>query len=157
MTFENITCINVPSIIIQKTLSFLQKNGLENKESICLWVGKNINGNFFIKEIIFPKQLNNFISFRVSADELDRINRELYEKKLKLIVQIHSHPRVAFHSHIDDEFPLVTTLGSFSIVIPYFGYVSGNDFKEYGIYRLKSFGWVKLSKTKIESIFKIME
>lgn len=157
MTFEKITHINIPSRIIQGTLSFLQKNGLYNKESHCLWIGKNKDEVFIIKEVIFPKQLNNFSSFRVSADELDKINRELYKKKLKLIAQVHSHPRAAYHSHIDDKFPLVTTLGSFSIVIPYFGYVSENNIKEYVIYRLKPFGWVKLSRAEKESIFKILE
>lgn len=156
MTFENITRINVPSIIFKKTLSFLREYGLENKESLCLWIGEDKNEVFFIKEVIFPKQINNFTSFWVSAEELDKINRDIYEKGLKLIVQIHSHPGVAFHSSTDDEFSLVTTAGSFSIVIPYFGYISGNNFNRYAIYRLKSFRWVKLSKSEIESIFKIM-
>lgn len=156
MTFEDITRINIPSTIIKKTLSFLRKKGLENKESLCLWLGEDKNEVFFIKEVIFPKQLSNFTSFWVSAEELDKINRDIYEKGLKLIAQIHSHPGVAFHSSTDDKFSLVTTAGSFSIVIPYFGHVYGNDFKKYAIYRLKS-GWVKLNRTEIESIFKIME
>lgn len=143
MNFEQINKVVIPSKIIDETLLFLQKNGLEYNESVCLWIGKPKGKNFEIKEVIFPKQVNNTLSYEVSQDETDRISRELYRKGLRLIAQIHSHPYLAFHSHLDDEFPLMTTLGGFSIVIPNYGFFSG-DISDYEIYRLTKEGWKEI-------------
>lgn len=157
MTFENIKQVNIPLEIIQRTIAFLQENGLEGTESHCLWVGISRNTSFIVKEIIFPKQTKSAFSFMVSAEELDRINRELYNKKLELIAQVHSHPGKAFHSHTDNKFPVVTTLGGFSLVFPYYGQTSKNDLKKCSIYLLTLYGWIKINKTEKKLIFKILE
>jgi len=39
----------------------------------------------------------------------------------KVLVQLHTHPGVAFHSRTDDEWPIVTQNGFVSIVFPDFG------------------------------------
>lgn len=157
MTFENIKKVKIPLKIIQKTLSFLRDNGIEGNESHCLWVGISRKSSFIVNEVIFPKQIKCTFSFRVSAGELDKINRELYKKKLKLITQVHSHPGKAFHSYTDDKFPLVTTLGGFSIVFPYYGDVSEKDFNECAIYRLTPYGWIELDEIEKNLIFEILE
>ncbi len=36
-------------------------------------------------------------------------------------IQVHTHPREAFHSSTDDNFPLIHTPGFLSLVIPNFG------------------------------------
>ena len=77
---------------------------------------------------------------RVEADELHRLNVWLYENAERLAIQVHSHPTEAFHSDTDDAYPIVTTLGGLSLVVP--------DFARYGVrgpetalYRLSSAGW----------------
>lgn len=157
MTFESIQKVNTPLKLIQRTLSFLKENGMERNESHCLWVGISRNSSFIVNEVIFPKQTKRPFSFQVSAAELDRINRELYNKKLELIAQVHSHPKKAFHSHTDNKFPVMTTLGGFSLVFPYYGQISKNYLNECAIYRLTPSGWIKLNKTKKELIFEIVE
>ena len=81
---------------------------------------------------------------RVEADELHRLNVWLYESAERLAIQVHSHPTEAFHSDTDDTYPIVTTLGGLSLVVP--------DFARYGVrgpetalYRLSSAGWKGLS------------
>jgi hypothetical protein len=154
MNFERINKLIISSKIIDKTLLFLQKNGLEYHESICLWVGKSKGDLFEIKEVIFPKQINKYFSYEVSSDEVDRLNIKLYKEGLRLIAQIHSHPHLAFHSNLDDKFPLMTTLGGFSIVIPNYGFVSGN-IDEFEIYRLTKRGWVEINLLTTDLILEI--
>jgi hypothetical protein len=36
-------------------------------------------------------------------------------------VQVHTHPKAAFHSLTDDTWPIVHTLGFLSLVVPNFG------------------------------------
>lgn len=156
MNFERINKVAIPSKIIDETLLFLQRNGLEYNESVCLWTGNPKGKIFEIKEVIFPKQVNKALSYEVSSDETDRINGELYRKDLRLLAQIHSHPNLAFHSHLDDEFPLMTTLGGLSIVIPNYGFVSG-DIGEFEIYRLTRKGWKELDLLTDDLVFDIIE
>jgi len=44
----------------------------------------------------------------------------LRQYKLKLVAQIHSHPREAFHSIADDQWAIVRREGALSIVVPDF-------------------------------------
>ena len=39
------------------------------------------------------------------------------------IAQIHTHPRDAFHSSTDNEWPSVILPGSISVVIPNYGFI----------------------------------
>ena len=76
-----------------------------------------------------PKQtayrLASGLCVRVEADELHRLNVWLYENAERLAIQVHSHPTEAFHSDTDDNYPIVTTLGGLSLVVP--------DFARYGV------------------------
>ena len=80
---------------------------------------------------------------RVDASELHRLNVWLYEAQQVIGVQVHSHPRDAYHSETDDTYPIATLEGSLSIVLPFFG---RDGWKSSGIaaYRLKKEGWVEL-------------
>lgn len=157
MSFENIEKVLVPSWIITKTCKFLQKGGEKGKEALSLWVGRPENNFFNIKDVLFPEQISNRLFFHVSDKELDKINRELYKKNLSLIAQIHSHPRAAFHSSIDEKYPIMTTLGGFSIVIPSYGFISSNNFHEYAVYRLTEKGWVEFTQKEVGAIFSIIK
>jgi hypothetical protein len=44
----------------------------------------------------------------------------LAEENLGIRIQVHTHPGEAFHSPIDDEFPIIHTPGFLSLVIPDF-------------------------------------
>jgi len=158
MSFEYVKKVVIPSRILYHTCKFLQSHGKEGKEAHSLWVGTSNNNIFHVSDVWFPRQAGSGIFFRVSEIELDRINRELYKKNLRLIAQIHSHQGAAFHSSINDEYPIVTTLGAFSIVIPNYGFVSDNNFHEYAVvFRLTETGWVELTQEEVDAIFSITD
>ena len=94
--------------------------------------------------------------YAVEGEELHRINVWLYENKMKLIAQIHSHPSEAYHSEADDRFPIVDTYGGVSIVVPDFatGIITLND---WAIYRLSlNKTWDKLTNRQVNSLFLII-
>jgi len=157
MSFKYIENVLVPSRVIDKTCKFFQKLGSEEKEAVSLWVGRSNDNTFYIKEVMLPKQISNNFFFYVSENELDRINRELYKKNLRMIAQIHTHRGIAFHSSIDDEYPIVTTLGGFSIVLPNYGFVSTNNFHEFVIFQLTEHGWIELTQKEISAIFSLVD
>lgn len=155
MLLTTVNKVLLPESIISETFNVMRKYGRNYQESVCLWIGKKYNERFKIMEIIVPIQENSMIDFNVDSDELDRINRLLYQKKSLIIAQIHSHPSSAFHSETDDEFPIITTLGGFSIVIPNFGFISESELNEIKYFRLQIDGWRKMNNEEIGSVFKI--
>jgi hypothetical protein len=64
---------------------------------------------------------------------------------------VHAHPTDAFHSPTDDTYPIVTTVGGLSIVVP--------DFARRGVltrgtvaYRLSSAGWEKVPRRRLRKL-----
>ena len=68
----------------------------------------------------------------------------LYEAQQVIGVQIHSHPRDAYHSGTDDTYPIATLEGSLSIVLPFFGR-DGWESNGIAVYRLGQGGFVELT------------
>lgn len=159
-SFLNIKTVVLKKSQLEKAFDFLRYAGTKGVEGICLFAGLEEGSTFTIKEVLIPKQksyiLEQGLMYAVDGEELHRINIWLYENKMKLIAQIHSHPQEAFHSDADDRYPIVDTYGGISIVIPDFA--RGNvSLGESAIFRLsEEKNWVKLTKKQIESLFKMV-
>lgn len=157
-TLESVHEFIVPKEICELTDSELRAAGRTSNEYFVLWSGTAQGERFHIKTFHAPRQtafqLETGLCVQVDADELDRLNRWLYEASERLAVQIHTHPTTAFHSDIDDTFPIVTTLGGLSLVVP--------DFCCHGVrgpgtalYRLASDGWQELSQIDARHILQM--
>ena len=157
-TFSSIREFIVPKRICVETDRVLREAGLGRNEHFVLWSGVIDKERFLVRTFHSPYQtayqLASGLCVRVEGDELDRLNRCLYENSERLAVQVHSHPTEAFHSDTDDAFPMVTTLGGLSLVVP--------DFCRYGVrgpdtalYRLARVGWEELSPTDARRILQM--
>lgn len=146
--FFNLNSILVPYEFVFQAQNHLQRVGKYGYEGVALWAGRIENNNFKVSETIIPDQiplqLSSGICFFVDSEELHRINVWLYKNNLTLIAQLHSHPSEAFHSSTDDMFPIVTTLGSYSLVIPNFASQSFS-IENCAVYQLSTSGWVYLN------------
>jgi len=147
-TFESIREFVVPAELCDATDRHLREAGLDGNERFILWSGVIREDRLLVRTSHSPKQfayrLAGGLCVRVEADELHRLNVWLYENAERLAVQVHSHPTEAFHSDTDDDYPMMTTLGGLSLVVP--------DFARYGVrgpetalYRLSSTGWNELA------------
>ena len=147
-TFESIRKFIVPSDICNTSDDHLREAGRDGNERFVLWSGIVRDERFFVKTMHVPKQtayrLAGGLCVRVEAEELHRLNVWLYKHGERLAIQVHSHPTEAFHSDTDDAYPMVTTRGGLSLVVP--------DFARFGVrgpdtalYRLSPAGWQALS------------
>lgn len=160
--FTNVKQVYLLNNVLPQTQSWLRKAGQTCNESFVLWAGNFKEDNIFIvSTVIYPEQ-KTFrtpygIGVYVSGDEIFKINKWLYDNKKVLLSQVHTHPTEAYHSDTDDNFPLVTALGQFSIVIPFFARAPLMNLSACAVYRLNNNNkWEQLNKSVIECIFKVV-
>ena len=159
-TFESIREFVVSADLCDETDRLLREAGLHGNERFILWSGIVRDDRLLVTTLHCPKQtayhLAGGLCVRVEADELHRLNVWLYENAERLAIQVHSHPTEAFHSETDDTYPMATTLGGLSLVVP--------DFARYGVrgpetalYRLSSSGWEELSPAHARRVLHMEE
>jgi len=132
--------------------------GRKSLEGVALWVGKFDGEDFVVTETVIPEQRgissDDGLLYVVGEAELRRFNCWLYENQLRLVAQLHSHPRSAYHSETDDEYPIMTTLGGYSLVIPDFG--AGSPLlSNCAIFRLTEQSWEKIAQDEVAKIFEV--
>jgi|ERR1700722_10754826 len=122
--FLSIQNIRVSQEAIDRMMDVFRQRGGLGLEAFALWAGNAEDDIFTVHELIIPAQtgqrLDEGVCVFVGPAELHRINVWLYENQMSLIAQIHTHPDEAYHSETDDAFPIATTVGCVSIVIPNF-------------------------------------
>lgn len=137
----------IPSETLARTLLFLQAQGRKGHEGVVLWPGRLADGACFISRPIIPRQITGRLYYRIPDDETFRIVREVAEQELVIPIQVHSHPKEAFHSPVDDELAFVQHENAISIVVPEFGTLSSAEFPDRArFYRLHAGNeWVEMT------------
>ena len=146
--FLTLTELIVPASLAEFANEHLRRVGRDGYEGFALWAGMREGDVFQVTECIIPAQsglrYEDGVCVRVDGDELYRLSVHLYEAELQLVAQLHSHPGSAYHSDTDDAFPIATTAGAFSLVIPDFA-TAPFALDRCAIYRLiPGEGWVEL-------------
>ena len=140
---------------MRETVDAIRLAGHDGYESFVLWSGTCDDGTFTVARVHFPEQtaykLAAGLCVRIDGSELHRLNVWLYEAEQVIGVQVHSHPRDAYHSDTDDAYPIATLDGSLSIVLPFFGR-DGWGAPGIAAYRLAPTGWVELAGPLCELI-----
>jgi hypothetical protein len=154
--FTDVRRIMVPRNMIEESHDHLRRVGRARFEGFALWAGVLVGEVFSVREAVIPLQkgikAESGVCVRVESEELHRINVWLYEHGYTLIAQLHSHPTEAYHSETDDTYPIVTTVGGVSIVVPNFAQHTF-DLKACAVYRLMSGdGWAELSSGETSSL-----
>ena len=157
-TFENIKEFIVPSDICDQSDWQLRDAGRDRKERFLLWSGVVDRERFLVKNLHVPKQtaysFEDGLCVHVEADELHRLNVWLYNHSELLGVQVHSHPTEAYHSSTDDSYPMVTTLGGLSLVVPNFGEF-GVRGQATALYRLTLGGWKSITASDASRLLQL--
>ena len=151
MTLETVREFIIPLELVDQTLEPLQEAGRRGYEAFVLWGGRFLDDDRFeFVSAYFPEQTTSRgqegLLVRVDGEALFRVNRSFYERGLVLGGQVHSHPTDAYHSEIDDTYPLVTLVGALSGVVPDFGDGGRERLSEWAWYRLVVAGeWAPVS------------
>jgi hypothetical protein len=147
-TFESIRQYLIPQNIGDETDAQLRDAGRSGVERFVLWSGIVESDRLHVRTMHVPRQtayrLAEGLCVRVDGDELHRLNVWLFENNERLAVQVHSHPTEAYHSNTDDTYPIVTTRGGLSLVVPDFGR-TGVRGPRTALYRLGMSGWEELA------------
>lgn len=149
-TFEYIERFLVPTELADETDELLREAGKSGLERFVLWSGTITDTTFQVKTLHMPRQTAyknpDGLSVRIDGPELHRLNVWLYEHKERLAIQVHSHPTEAFHSDTDDSYPMVTTRGGLSLVVPDFAR-RGVQGSGTALYRLDEDGWYEINRS----------
>jgi proteasome lid subunit RPN8/RPN11 len=145
----------VPPTLVERTLEVLQRFGNRNLEGLVLWVGSINEDTAVVMEVHVPDQnsvsTEEGVGYFVTGETLFALNRDLSDRGLRLIAQVHSHPNEAYHSTADDEYAIVTTEGGFSFVVPDFGVAPANP-RLWALYRLINGEWIELDEDEAAEI-----
>jgi hypothetical protein len=146
----------VPRRVLEETIEFLREIGLAGYEGFTLWGGKRLEPSIFrFESAVFPEQrasrTERGLLVFVDGAALFEANRALFERGETLAAQVHTHPGDAYHSDVDDRYPLVTLLGAISLVLPNFAKRAPRDMDNWAWYRLARYGeWRPLdASTKV--------
>jgi hypothetical protein len=122
----------------------LRRAGRKRHEAFVLWTGVVEGSAFLVRNAHMPKQTGyrseDGVCVRVDGEELHRLNVWLFKHAEILGVQVHSHPTDAYHSETDDSYPIATTVGALSIVVPHYGRI-GVRGGGIAVYRLNARCW----------------
>ena len=74
-----------------------------------------------ITHAVHSKHKAHYGGFELDDQWMTQFWLMLARENLGIRVQVHTHPREAFHSPTDDDFPIIHTVGFLSLVFPDFG------------------------------------
>jgi hypothetical protein len=157
--FLDLATLIVPRRLANEAQTHLRAVGRTGHEGFALWLGTWEGRDFHVDETLIPQQrglrYESGVCVRVDSDELFRINRYLYQTRRQLIAQLHSHPTDAYHSETDDTYPIATTAGAFSLVIPDFA-VRPFALVECAVYRLvPGEGWLEFPMPAVARVIQL--
>lgn len=160
MSLSEISHVAVHRKAIDQTMVHLRSAAKLGCEGIALWVGERFGTKFVVGQSYIPKQYGvqadtGLIAY-VDDQALHELGVWLYERRLELVAQIHSHPAEAYHSDTDDGFAIATRDGAFSVVVPNFAFAPF-AFADCAIYRLHDDHWLSVPEHAVAQLFSVQD
>ena len=115
-----IAAYRLPRRVFDETFNHFRRCGAGRRECQIHWIGPWATPHL-ITEAVHPKHEAHVGGFALDDAWLSDFWLRLANEKLGIRIQVHTHPGEAFHSPIDDEFPIIHSPGFLSLVIPDFG------------------------------------
>lgn len=158
--FSHIDTVKFPRDVLQDAYEFLRKVGADGYEGVVLFAGTTKENTFSIQDLYIPEQTSyktrHGLMYHVSSDELSVLDDWLFERRLFLFCQMHTHPEEAYHSTADDDNCIVTSAGSISIVVPNFAKAPVRK-EDWAVYRLgRGIGWNEIPSEYLRHFIQII-
>lgn len=109
----------LPHALLLKTFEVFRACGNGRRECQVLWIGPWSTPDS-VTEVIHPVHASHAGGFALDDRWLTAFWLDLAKQSKGVRVQVHTHPGSAFHSSIDDQYPIVNTSGFLSLVLPRF-------------------------------------
>ena len=151
--------VRVPRQLAEEAHAHLKRVGTRGMEGFAIWAGTREGSIFQVSQTVIPAQRGvrsaSGVCVTIGPEELHRLNVWLYENKLAVVAQIHSHPGRAYHSETDDTFPIATAIGCLSLVIPDFA-TQPFSLARCAVYRLSPAGrWREVPAADVPRLIEI--
>lgn len=101
--------------------ALLEREIRERHEGVVYLLGKADSASTLAVAAIHPAARTTRGSFNVDSVELAKVVRTAEDNALQVVGQLHTHPRMAFHSSGDVDGARIRYPGYVSIVVPDFG------------------------------------
>ena len=112
--------ISVPRPLVEQSFRIFAECGEGRHECVTYWVARQTNPNV-VHRIIHPIHRAGPFGYQVDSDFVTKLFLDLRLTNEMVRAQVHTHPRDAGHSSIDDNFALAPSTGFLSLVAPDFG------------------------------------
>lgn len=112
--------------IVEMTIASLREAGNSELEGIVLWLSDRRKPQLIVEAYI-PRHVAYADRFWMSYDDMSAMMNHLRSNRRSVAAQVHSHPKLAFHSWIDDQYAIPRHAGALSIVVPFFAAETTTD------------------------------
>jgi len=155
---QTLSRYRIPASIVHTTAQALREQGGGVREAVALWQGRILSEEVAeITKLHVPRQLTGPLHFNVPLDERLRLVREVSKEDEFILIQLHTHPRHAFHSVVDDQLAITKHTGAISIVIPDFGLRWDGDLLQTSVNRNLGCGhWVELPHIEVSQLLEVV-
>lgn len=109
----------LPRRMIDETFAIFRSCGDNRRECQLYWVSK-WDDPTNLMEVIHPRHTSSRYGLSIESPWISAFWNALADRGLGVRVQVHTHPLEAFHSEVDDAYPLLVDAGFLSLVIPDF-------------------------------------
>jgi hypothetical protein len=153
---ERIQQLIIPELIHLETLEHLRVAGKRRMEQSAFFGGMISSEGIGIVTSMYLPETEGDWGYVEIADPivLERLAQTVRRRDEFLLAQIHSHPKLAFHSHTDDEGAICGDEGFISIVVPHY---AKKDYgpEDWAVFELTRDGWHPWS-TREERLERLM-
>lgn len=108
---------SIPRELFEETFHRLRECGRDRDECQVLWISPWADPHA-ITAVEHPKHSAHAFGFELDSSWVTWFWKQLAKDQTGIRCQVHTHAGRAFHSHTDDEWPIVHTAGFLSLVIP---------------------------------------
>lgn len=109
----------VARALLAQTFEALRRCGRGHHECQVLWTSAWVRPEV-ISAVVHPRHRAHALGFELNSAWISQFWRDLASTGQGIRVQVHTHPGAAFHSAVDDAYPIIHTVGFMSLVIPNF-------------------------------------
>lgn len=114
------TVYHLTQHLLDATFSHFRACGRGRRECQVLWLS-SWDQPEIITDVVHPEHKAHVGGFVLDDRWLSAFWLRLGRDNKGVRIQVHTHPRDAFHSLTDDQYPIIHTPGFLSLVIPDFG------------------------------------
>lgn len=111
--------VSVPQDVLSETFDQLRECGDSRRECVVFWTCANEEPQR-VTEFVHPVHTASAVGYEVDSGWVNAFFLDLRRRQRAVRVQVHTHPGLASHSDVDDEFALAPATGFISLVIPDF-------------------------------------